>query len=83
MWGVTASSRGWVAVGSAQADTRAALWYSVDGRDWRQYEEVDVGSDVYFVALYSVAASDVGFVAVGGETRSDPPQSRALVLSTS
>ncbi|MCC7077628.1 MAG: hypothetical protein IT198_10930 [Acidimicrobiia bacterium] len=83
MWGVAASTQGWVAVGAAARDTRAALWYSVDGREWTQYEEIEIERDIGSVAVYSVAASDTRFVAVGGVSSDTPATSRGLVLVTS
>lgn len=83
MWGVTASQRGWVAVGSAAADTRAALWHSEDGREWVQYDEIDVAGETGPVSVYAAGASDELFVAVGGAGGAGPGSTEVLVLTGS
>jgi Tol biopolymer transport system component len=78
---ITAGPDGFVAVGQitvGQVST-AALWFSPDGRDWRLHRPGPDG-----VELYSVAAGDGGYVAVGANMSCDTDcASREAVVMTS
>jgi len=78
---ITAGPDGFVAVGQitvGQVST-AAIWYSPDGRDWRLHRPGPDG-----LQLYSVAAGDGGYVAVGAtmECITDCASREAVVMTS-
>ena len=84
---ITAGPDGFVAVGQidtapdmdAVGQVSPAIWYSPDGRDWRLHRPGPDG-----LQLYSVAAGDGGYVAVGATMSCDTDcASREAVVMTS
>jgi Tol biopolymer transport system component len=85
---ITAGPDGFVAVGhidtapdmDAVGQVSTAIWYSPDGRDWRLHRPGPDG-----LQLYSVAAGDGGYVAVGTTTSCTTTDcaSREAVVMTS